>query len=308
MNSSTIFSEKNQTQLLRLHLISTTHYQNFLVRLIVGISQLNLLERFIVYISFFGSFILLIYVLSKCNKKILILKKRRQNYGFYLSQKQETKLTRLAQRMHFYVAGFFHKTSQHRRKTKTNDQVIVVSYSKLDMGHDNELFETDSYELPSIEIKDFAKENLKLSVSDLSSIKSNGNFLKAFLFQHTSNSLSYRKLSSNWSDSESNSSFEEKCKASLLVMSKSASNQTSISSFMPKIFTRKRQNLVLKTESDKSSLNSSSLPLILITDTSSMQTSVLDLETFEPESRQNKLTTSQSLLNYYFEDRVQNKR
>lgn len=44
-----------------------------------------------------------------------------------------------------------------------------------------------------------------------------------------------------------------------------------------------------------------SLPIILITDTASMHTSIIDLATFEPEP--NRLNSTESILRYYFDEK-----
>jgi hypothetical protein len=281
----------------------------FLIKLIVGINKLNLIERLVVYLSFFATFIFIIYLMSKCNVKYKLLKKRHQQYGFYISYKYEKRLRNFNQ----YIFLFLANTLRQRfsRSNKNLNALSTKPYSKLDIGHFNEIFEIEkfdsNFELPSIEITEIKEEN---QTNENASIKSGEfNFLKAYLNNKKINSFSYKRLKSKQSD---NDSF---CKNSLSLLSNDESSSSlnffkSYSS-LNKIFTSKnkqnsKQSQVITEKSSLFSSSSSSLPLptILITDTSSMHTSIIDLENFEPDNYSIKFNSSQSLLNYYFQEQT----
>ena len=127
------------------------------------------------------------------------------------------------------------------------------------------------------------------------------------------NTLNYKRLKSNWSDTDSIGSFEERRNATLLNNKASSLDKNSgflsYSSLLTRTLKRKinKSSKMSLIEPEKSSLYSSTLPIILITDTSSMQTSIIDLDTFEPDDEKFKFNSSHSLLNYYFENRIPKK-
>jgi len=305
--------EKNLTHFAKYESEYLTQKDNncFLIKMIIGINKLNLIERLFVYLSFFGVFIMVIFIMSKCNKNFSLIKKRHQQYGFYINQKYEQRLSQLNQNILLTITKIF----QRRFKLNENKKVLSTKpYSKLDIGHINEIFEIENFdsnfELPSIEITEFIKDNnVSNEINENVSIKTGEfSFLKKYLNKKKVNSFSYNRLKSKGYDAASPNSFERSSKNSLSLLSNNDSNASSNflkNNFsMSKIFFPKNKSKTLLMETESSSLYSSSLqlPIILITDTSSMHTSIIDLENFEPDDFKNKISSSQSLLNYYFQD------
>ncbi len=319
--SETASIEKNITYFTKYktEFVSKNDNNRFLIKLIVGINKLNLIERLVVYLSFFGAFIFIIYLMSKCNVKYKLLKKRHQQYGFYISYKYERRLRNFNQNIFLFLANTFRQrcnsSSSSSRSNKNLKALSTKPYSKLDIGHFNEIFEIEkfdtNFELPSIEITEIKEENAPSNQTNENvSIKSSEfNFLKTYLNNKKINSFSYKRLKPQPSDADSF------CKNSLSLLSNNESSSSlnffkSYSS-LNKIFTSKNKQNSKQSQvtTEKSSLFSSSsssfpLPTILITDTTSMHTSIIDLENFEPDNYSIRFTSSQSLLNYYFQEQT----
>ena len=141
----------------------------FAVQVIVGLNKLNLIERLLVYLSFFGSLVLIIFIMSKCNKYFLLIKKRHQRYGFYLNQKYEQRLEKLNQNIFLFASNLLKRGFKANTKPKVLTKQI---YSKLDIGHNNEMFEIEhfdsSFEVTSIQNRD---DNFLTNIKETVSIK-----------------------------------------------------------------------------------------------------------------------------------------
>ena len=184
------------------------------------------------------------------------------------------------------------------------------------------------------------RKSLRDSHENVSLGSENYNFIKAYLTGRRLNSFSYKQLAKRGKSGKpeigraTSMDAEQRKKSTSLFLtsskSKSKDNTHSSSneevrssspslfksySSIVKIFKSKSSTLsssssshlttttTTATPSDAHSLLNYSLPMILITDTSSMHTSIIDLDTFEPDEAQ-KFNSSQSLLKYYFEERL----
>lgn len=270
-------------------------------------SSIHKLKRFAYFLSFFILFILVIKLLAKLYACAHRMKCRKKRYGYYLNFKIETYMSEFRNKLKYKQLSISNNLLS--RSCKGAPQVSPppppTTYPH-DSGHINESYE------PNLEQLLYEEPVRAQMTSQTNRAKKKANFLATYLETKRINSFEYEQFIDDDSESRKSSSFllkhfkrpQLKHETSLPLFTISKTNQkflkkldrstTSFISFnksrsdssaasSPTSTTCSDTNSVM-TNSTASTTTAFEIPVILITDTNKMQTSVVDLETFEPET------------------------
>jgi len=256
--------------------------------------EMSKLIRLASFLVFFLLVILVIFLLSKLYACLYGAKKRKKRYGYYFNNKLETILADFGTKVKYEKLKLEVKITKNNQ-SKANTTNTVFSN---DTGHINESFDPYNELVIIDDISVSKSSNYELKNKPK---KTPANFLTRCLETKRINSFDYEKFS-NENDSESIFDFPTK-QTKLNMMEKffkkniinretsmplfTISNSSSSRSSKSKSSTSSSGiDLSFSNSFSGHSVNSTSfeLPIILITDTSQMSTSIIDLETFEPEN------------------------
>ena len=248
------------------------------------------LKRFLAFLSFFILFLLLITILSKLYACLTKMKLRKKRYGFYLNYKMEKFITDCRNKIKY-------KKLKIETKFEPKQQQLVINIYSKDLGHVNESFDT-SNELIMID------DNKQQPV--ITPHNKQTNFLTKYLETKRINSFEYEKFKNEDDDFTSLQDKKEYNIVMKLFKKSKLKYDKSIPLFTfsneKKKFlndlTQSTSSFIYKNSNSSSSSNMTTssfstvsttastfeIPLIYITDTTKMQTNIIDLETFEPEN------------------------
>ena len=281
------------------------------------------LKRCLAFAAFFLLFLLAIFIMSKIYKNIIKIKERRKRYGYFLCPKYESVLYSLLSQtslraktkaisVNFSLITDKIDSARTRFKDFREKRAQAAKYPR-DKGHVNETFEINEIKVESNE--DDALILNEEVVQELSEKKLGllGNYLR----EKRINAFKYEKFKDDELSSVYNEDDEDEAESSRFLRPNNFSKLNKINKltrFINRVYSKldsestkpllsptasyiSKDSFVSSPETSISILSSSSkfssnsastlsfsLPLILITDTAKMYTSVVDLDTFEPES------------------------
>lgn len=275
--------------------------------------EMSKLIRLACFVTFFIVSVLFIFLLSKLYACLRGMNKRKKRYGYYVNHKLERVLADFRNKLKYEKLKYEVKSTNNNNNNSNNTNKVTTLYDH-DMGHVNESFDPHN-ELVMIDehpVKNAVPSERKQEKNRLA------NFIANYFETKRINSFGYGEFS-NENDSLNEFSTVHSIKHTKLDMIKKIFNKSKLksetsSSSIP-LFTisdgnssrsssQRSNNTVtsfIDLKNSKSSLSSSGfnsfssqsvssvafeLPVILITDTSEMSTSIIDLDTFEPENCQ----------------------
>ena len=281
-----------------------------LIRHIEHLTNLSRAARCIAFVAFLASFVLLILLLSKLRAQIEAVKRRRTRYGFFFNARYEYMLLSCLDKFKFdFYANWTYLIMLGKKLTTAQVKVVtaeatpieikpikflcnaVDSYAVRDVGHENETFDFTEPANPNKHLLDIEEQDLVRFYEKKSKPP---HFWQSYLQQKRANSFQYKKLReeefirmNRSSDALHNVGLNKQATKSLsfpiLNIGQRVRSILAAKLKKPKSLVRLENLRKSAKISHLSTSMSFQLPTILITDTSKMHTSVINLDTFEPE-------------------------
>ena len=277
-----------------------------LIRHIEHLTNLSRAARCLAFVAFLASFVLLILLLSKLHAQIEAVKRRRTRYGFFFNARYEYMLLSCVDKLKFdFYAHWSYLIMLGKKLTTAQVKVTAESTTPIelkpikflcntivrDVGHENETFELTEPANPNKHLLEIEEQELVRFYEKKSKPP---HFWQSYLQQKRANSFQYKKLRdeeiirmNRSSDALGNVGLTKQTTKSLsfplLNIGQRVRSMLAAKLKKPKSLIRLENLRKSAKISHLSTSMSFQLPTILITDTSKMHTSVINLDTFEPE-------------------------
>jgi hypothetical protein len=294
---------KNDDLLVNNNTITTTirhpviFFNNFHQRFVNHILKMDeKTRRLLIFALFFVLLISILYVLSRIYKFINELKFRNKKYGYVINPRCESIVIKLNDQVRYQklalISNLNHKIDTFKQQKYEKDKekkLDNLRFSQKDSGNLNTVFQIDDEQFSDIELlKSSGISSLNEDcISEVSeeSFKTNACFMKEYFETQRQNRLVYKKFGSKSKQNETSGCLSMK-KRPLKTGRFSNSRKPPLESIQESSKEEPRKQSKKKVfENDSVCTNltviTTELPTILVTDTSSMNTIIIDLDWFE---------------------------
>jgi hypothetical protein len=255
-------------------------------------------QRLVAFALFFLTLFTAIYLMSRIYKFANLIKQKFQKHGIFMNPKCESIVIKMNQQIknqkEALIANLSQKLSDLHDKTSqhTNEEKMEhLRFSDQESGNLNEVFQMDDEFLSESDIKSTRKTSSELTSvnEELDDSNKKTNLLKYYIELQKQNRLMYKKFDKSkkkpefWSNKKrklSNGRIE-----SLASQVTTPSSSLSSKKLLKNISKKKSASNCSQTQPSETGSYTSTpsvvLPTILITDTASMNTIVIDLDSNE---------------------------